>query len=124
MAYDEGLAERIRMVLDDDPRVSEKKMFGGIAFLLDGKMFVGIVKNDLMVRVGPERYDESLKRSSVRPMDFTGKPMNGYVYVSPKGVADDRRLAEWISMGSAFVTSLEAKPKRRVKKRVGATRRK
>jgi len=73
MAYDEGLAERIRALLEDERGVTEKKMFGGVAFLLDGKMFVGIVKHDLMVRVGPDRYQESLRRRHARPMDFTSR---------------------------------------------------
>jgi TfoX/Sxy family transcriptional regulator of competence genes len=71
LTYDEGLAERIRVVLEGRPKVTEKKMFGGVAFLLDGKMFVGIVKDDLMVRVGPDRYEEAIRQRHVRPMDFT-----------------------------------------------------
>jgi TfoX/Sxy family transcriptional regulator of competence genes len=106
MAYDEGLAERIRTILEEEQRVTEKKMFGGVAFLLDGKMFVGIVKHDLMVRVGPDRYEESLKRRHVRPMDFTGKPMAGYVYVAPDGVSEDDELAEWVRLGAQFVRTL------------------
>jgi TfoX/Sxy family transcriptional regulator of competence genes len=109
MAYDEGLAERIRSVLEDEPHVTEKKMFGGIAFLLDGKMFVGIVKHDLMVRVGPERYEESLRRPHVRPMDFTGKPMSGYVYVSPEGTAEDPDLERWVRLGASFAATLREK---------------
>ena len=116
MAYDEGLAGRIRTVLDDERGVAEKKMFGGVAFLLHGKMFVGIVKNDLMVRVGPERYGESLKQPHVRPMDFTGKPMAGYVFVAPAGVSEEETLAAWIRHGLAFASTLpekKAKPPRR-----------
>jgi TfoX/Sxy family transcriptional regulator of competence genes len=116
MAYDEGLAERIRSVLEGRPRVTEKKMFGGVAFLLDGKMFVGIVKDDLMVRIGPDRYPDALKRPHVRPMDFTGKPMVGYVYVAPDGVAEDRRLEEWVSLGAKFVATLPEKTKRAAKR--------
>jgi TfoX/Sxy family transcriptional regulator of competence genes len=110
MAYDEGLAERIRGVVEDDRRVSEKKMFGGVAFLLDGKMFVGIVKDDLMVRVGPERYDEALARAHVRPMDFSGKPMVGFIYVAPDGCDDDDDLERWVRLGAQFVATLPAKP--------------
>ncbi len=112
MPYDEGLAERIRSLIADDPRVTEKKMFGGVAFLLDGKMFVGIVKDDLMVRVGPERYEESLQGAHVRPMDFTGKPMLGYVYVAPDGVEEETQLAKWVRLGAKFVATLPAKTKR------------
>jgi TfoX/Sxy family transcriptional regulator of competence genes len=115
MAYDEGLAERIRGALDDESGITEKKMFGGIAFLLHGKMFVGIVKNDLMVRVGPDAYAEALKKPFARPMDFTGKPMAGYVYVAPKGTREDDALGNWIGRGLKFAATLRAgdkKPKR------------
>jgi TfoX/Sxy family transcriptional regulator of competence genes len=111
MAYDEGLAERIRWVLEDQSSITEKKMFGGIAFLLDGKMFVGIVKDDLMVRVGPERHQESLKKRHVRPMDFTGKSMVGYVFVAPDGVVEDAELERWVRMGKEFAATLPEKKK-------------
>lgn len=124
MAYDEGLAERIRSTLQDDDAVTEKKMFGGVAFLLDGKMFVGIVKNDLMVRVGPARYDASLKRAHVRPMDFTGKPMEGYVYVAPDGVAEDDELERWVRLAAQFVATLPKKSKPRAKNASATRRRK
>jgi TfoX/Sxy family transcriptional regulator of competence genes len=124
MAYDGGLAERIRFVLDEESRVSEKEMFGGVAFLLDGKMFVGVVKDDLMVRVGPEHYDDSLKRAHVRPMDFTGKPMVGYVFVAPDGVAEDPELERWIRLAAGFVTTLPKKTKPRAKKASQPRRRK
>jgi TfoX/Sxy family transcriptional regulator of competence genes len=118
MAYDEGLGERIRSVLEDRAKITEKKMFGGLAFLLDGKMFVGIVKNDLMVRVGPEQYEDALKRPHVRPMDFTGRPMIGYVYVSPAGVVEDEALGRWVQLGVGFVATIPAK-KARTKGRSG-----
>lgn len=118
MAYDEGLAERIRLVLDGRPKITEKKMFGGVAFLLEGKMFVGIVKDDLMVRVGPERHGEALEDPHARPMDFTGRPMAGYVFVAPAGVDDDDALARWVELGAGFVATLPAKkaPKKTPKK--------
>jgi TfoX/Sxy family transcriptional regulator of competence genes len=109
MAYDEGLAERIRSTLQDEFAFTEKKMFGGIAFLLDGRMFVGIVKDDLMVRVGPDHYAASLKRPHVRPMDFTGKPMEGYVYVAPRGVSEDDELERWVRLAAGFVATLPVK---------------
>jgi TfoX/Sxy family transcriptional regulator of competence genes len=112
MAYDEGLGERIRSVLEGRRKVVEKKMFGGVAFMLDGKMFVGIVKDDLLVRVGPERYEDAIKQRHVRPMDFTGKPMVGYVYVAPSGVTEDAILARWIEQGAEFVATLPAKKAR------------
>ncbi len=120
MAYDEGLAERIREVLDDEGGYTEKKMFGGIAFLRDGKMFVGIAKDQLMVRVGPERHQAALEEPHVRPMDFTGRPMAGYVFVAPAGVAEDAQLVRWVRLGAQFVATLPAKPGR--PKRKTATR--
>jgi TfoX/Sxy family transcriptional regulator of competence genes len=121
MAYDEGLAERIRDVLVDERGITEKKMFGGIAFLLDGKMFVGIVKDDLMVRVGPDHYAASLKRAHVRPMDFTGKPMAGYVYVAPAGLTDDEELERWVRLAAKFAATLKASAPSRRAPRAGGT---
>ncbi len=89
------------------PDVTEKKMFGGLAFLLDGKMFCGIVKDDLMVRVGPDKYEEALAEAYVRPMDFTGRPMNGYVFVGPGGSRIENALKKWVDQGAAFVATLD-----------------
>ena len=77
MAYDEGLAQRIRELLEDTPNLSEKKMFGGVAFLVNGSMAVGIIKDELMVRVGPEAHDHAIAEPHARPMDFTGRPLRG-----------------------------------------------
>jgi TfoX/Sxy family transcriptional regulator of competence genes len=109
MAYDEGLAERIRNVLEDARGVTEKKMFGGFAFLWHGHMFVGTAKGKLMVRVGPERYDALLKQRHVRPMDFTGKPMRGYIFVDAAGYAEDRDLARFVRLGLELVATLPKK---------------
>jgi hypothetical protein len=106
MAYDPALADRIRRVLASRAGVTEKPMFGGLTFLLNGKMFCGIVKGDLMVRVGPERYEESLARRHVRPMDFTGRPMTGYVYVGPGGSRTINMVRSWVDEGAAFVATL------------------
>ena len=106
MAYDEGLAERIRQALPAGRPIDEKAMFGGLAFLLDGRMFVGIVGDDLMVRVGPERHEEALSAPHVRPMDFTGRPMKGYVFVAPAGCASDGALREWVERAIAFASTL------------------
>jgi len=98
MAYDERLAERIRGVLRGRAGLEERKMFGGLAFLLGGRMFCGIVKDQLMVRVGPQRHDEALRHPHVRPMDFTGRPMRGMVFVAApafRGAA----LERWIERG-------------------------
>jgi len=107
MPYDEALAVRMRKALARRRGVTEKKMFGGLAFLLHGNMCVGIVKSDLMVRVGPERFAEALEDPQARPMDFTGRPMRGYVYVD--GAIDDDDLKEWIDLGVAFAKTLPAK---------------
>jgi TfoX/Sxy family transcriptional regulator of competence genes len=111
MAYDEGLAERIRSALQDERGVTERKMFGGIAFLLNEHMFVGTAKGDLMVRVGPERHEEALKQRHARPMDFTGRPMVGYVFVSPAGFYEDADLERWVRMGLTFAATLPEKKK-------------
>jgi len=79
MAYDEGLAERLRDLFVDRPGITEKKMFGGLAFMYRGHMLVGILEDSLMARVGTTEYADVLKRPHVREMDFTGKPMKGYV---------------------------------------------
>jgi TfoX/Sxy family transcriptional regulator of competence genes len=107
MAHDEALADRIRRALGHRPDVVERKMFGGLAFLLDGRMFCGIVKDELMVRVGPERYHAALAGPHVRPMDFTGRPMNGYVYVAPGGLKTERSMRRWVEQGAAFVGTVQ-----------------
>lgn len=112
MAYDEALADRARSAIGKRPDVSEKKMFGGVAFLLDEKMFVGIVKEELLVRVGPERFEEALARPHVRPMDFTGRPMVGFVYVAAPGCRTVKQVAAWAERAEKFVATVEKKPKR------------
>jgi TfoX/Sxy family transcriptional regulator of competence genes len=112
MAYDEGLAERIRGVLDEQPGVTEKRMFGGVAFLVRGHMSVGIVQDKLMVRVGPESYDRVLCERHARRMDFTGRPMKGFVYIVPSGYESDSDLQRWVDLGTSYVASLPAKPSR------------
>jgi len=107
MAYDEHLAEQMRGILAGAPGVDEKKMFGGVAFLKEGKMFCGIVKDDLMVRVGPEHYEAALADAHVRPMDFTGRPMNGYVFVGPGGTQTEKAIKRWVDQGAAFVATLD-----------------
>lgn len=108
MAYDEKLADRVRKAIGPHGDVTEKKMFGGVAFLLDGKMFCGVAKDDLMVRVGPEHHEAALAEEHVRPMDFTGRPMKGYVFVGPGGVRAVPAVRKWTDRGMAFVTTLDA----------------
>lgn len=105
MVYDETLAERIRSALADRQDVTEQKMFGGIAFMIGGRMAVGVVHDDLMVRVGPDAHDHAVAQPHVRPMDFTGRPMRGFVYVSPSGVADDGELTRRVEAGARFAAS-------------------
>jgi len=119
MSYDENLAERIRRVLPRSAHIAEKKMFGGIAFLLDGKMFIGITHKDLMVRVGPDAYEAALVRRHVRPMDFTGRPLTGYVYVNIAGARTDDAVADWAEQAMRFVRTL---PKSSKRKRTGRRR--
>lgn len=107
MAYDELLADRIRRAVGPRPDVTEKRMFGGSAFLLNGKMFCGVIKHDLMVRVGPDRYEAALGEGHVRQMDFTGRPMRGYVFVGPGGCRTERAIKKWVERGTAFVATLE-----------------
>jgi TfoX/Sxy family transcriptional regulator of competence genes len=109
MAYDEGLAERLREILAEEPGLSEKKMFGGLALMWQGHMFCGIIGQRLMVRVGPEQYEQALAEPHTQAMDFTGRPMKGYVYVEPEGLAEDDDLREWARRGLAFVESLPPK---------------
>jgi TfoX/Sxy family transcriptional regulator of competence genes len=109
MAYDEGLADRISVIMRDRTDVVEKKMFGGLCFMVSGNMCCGIVKDTLMARVGPDHYDEYLAESNAREMDFTGRSMKGMIYVSPEGVDADEDLEKWVSRCIAFVETLPAK---------------
>lgn len=109
MTYDERLAARVRKLLAPQDGLSEKKMFGGISFMLRGNMCCGVVKDDLVVRVGPEQYQEAVMRPHARPMDFTGRPLKGLVYVGPGGYASDQDLAKWVKRGVDFAASLPAK---------------
>jgi TfoX/Sxy family transcriptional regulator of competence genes len=109
MAYDEALAGRIRAFLARRQGVTERKMFGGVAFMLRGNMCCGALKKDLVVRVGPEYYPKALARPHVRPMDFTGRPLKGFVYVGPAGYRTDRALTRWIELGADYVASLPKK---------------
>lgn len=109
MAFDEGLAERIRERVDLTAGVTEKKMFGGLCFLLNGNMCFGIVGSELMVRVGPDAYEGALALPHARQMDFTGRSMRGFVYVDEAGVGEDEDLSAWMDRGLAFASSLPPK---------------
>ena len=109
MAFDESLAARIRDALARTKNVEEKKMFGGIGFLLDGNMLVGVWKNSLIARVGPDAYEDAMLEPHVGEFDITGKPMKGWVMVEPEGVDDDNQLKDWIRRAEEFVGTLPAK---------------
>ena len=109
MAYDEGLAQRVREMLEEEPGYNEKKMFGGICFLLHGNMSCGIIGEELIVRVGPVAYQESLQRPNVREFDFTGRPMKGWVTVACEGHEADEDLNAWLDKGMEYALSLPGK---------------
>ena len=109
MAYDEKVAERLSKVFIEHKGVVEKKMFGGIAYMYKDHMCVGVIDDMLMVRVGPEQYEKALSEKHVKPMDFTGRPMKGYVYVEPAGFKTEKSLRKWIDKGIGFVKTLPPK---------------
>ena len=109
MAYDEGVAQRIREFFENRIDVVEKKMFGGLAFMVSGHMCCGVEGNRLMARVGPGQYEMALERPFAREMDFTKKPLRGFVYVDPEGFEEDQDLESWVELCLKFVTTLPPK---------------
>ena len=109
MSYNAEIAERVKKALESREGLVERKMFGGIAFMHRGNMCCGIVDEMLMARVGPDAYEEALKRPHAREMDFTGKSLKGFVYVEPAGFAEDEQIQKWISLCEAFTGSLPPK---------------
>ncbi len=109
MAFDETLATRIRDHIGDHPALTERKMFGGIAFMIQGKMAVGVSGDDLMVRIDPADQEATLARPDVRPFDMTGRPMRGWILVAPGATESDEDLTGWVDTGVDFATSLPAK---------------
>jgi TfoX/Sxy family transcriptional regulator of competence genes len=109
MAFDEALADRIRDLLGARADVTERRMFGGIAFMIAGNMAVGIVGDDLMVRLDPADAERALSEPHTRPMDFTGKPAKNMVFVDAEGTAGDADLAGWVDAGADFAASLPPK---------------
>jgi len=99
MAYDEYLADRIKSVLTEKKvNFEEKKMMGGLTFMVNDKMCVGIVKDDLMARIDPELYQEVLKKKGCKEMNFTGRPMKGYVFIEPEGIDSEEELEYWVQL--------------------------
>ncbi len=109
MAYDEGLAQRVREVLCDCMGYEEKKMFGGIGFLLHGNMACGVIREDLIVRVGAENYSDALLQPDVELFDLTGRAMTGWVVVKEPGYRKDNNLKEWVDQGARYSLTLPPK---------------
>jgi hypothetical protein len=109
MAYDQALAQRLRMALDGIPELVEKKMFGGIAFLIRGNMACGVSGEQVIVRISPDRYAEALAQPFVRPFDMTGRPMKGWVVVEREGVHSQEDLQTWLQRGVDMAQSLPPK---------------
>ena len=109
MAYDETLAERMRDCFTRHRNIEERKMFGGLCFLLNGNLLVGVWKNSLIARLGPDEGETALLEPHVRAFDITGKPMRNWVMVEPEGVEDDEQLKAWIERATKFVRTLPKK---------------
>ena len=109
MAFDEQVAAKVRRIVKGSRGLSEKKMFGGLAFMIRGHMCCGVVGKKLMVRVGPDLYEHALSKPHAQLMDFTGKPLRGFVYVRPAGFSSEKDLKAWIAMATTFARSLKPK---------------
>ena len=109
MPYDERMAERVRKFLRGRRGLSERKMFGGNGFLLHGNMCVGVWREYLILRLGPEQAEDALREPFVKEFDITGRAMSGWVMVESRGVEDDAALADWITQALSFVQMLPAK---------------
>ncbi|MBI1227915.1 MAG: hypothetical protein GC192_21975 [Bacteroidetes bacterium] len=109
MAYSEELAKRIRPALAHRTDVEEKKMFGGLAFMVNGKMAVGIIKDQLMIRVVPNKYETLLEMPHTKPMDFTGRIMKGFVQIEESGLETEAQLQQWVETGIEFADLVEVK---------------
>jgi TfoX/Sxy family transcriptional regulator of competence genes len=109
VAYDEALAERVRAALGVVADVAEIKMFGGLCFTIRGSMALGVSHDDLMVRLSPDEGDAAMSESGARPMDFTGRPMRGYLFVAQDAIATERSLQRWVDRGVAHASSLPPK---------------
>lgn len=116
MAYNEKLADRTREIISrTHKKVEEKKMFGGLCFMVNGKMCVGVEQHRLMVRLDPERYDEAMEKEGCKPMDFTGKVMKGYVFVDADALGTEKKLGYWINLALEFNSKAKASKKKKKK---------
>ena len=113
MAYDEQLADRIREILIDQPVTEEKQMMGGLAFMVNDKMCVGVIKDEMMARIDPDVYDEALEKHGCRPMDFTHKPMKGWVFISPESIDNVKNLEYWIALALDYNKTAKVSKKRK-----------
>jgi TfoX/Sxy family transcriptional regulator of competence genes len=102
MAYSEALADRLRNYFSSVRKVEEKKMFGGLCFMVDDKMCVGAVGDELMARIDPETFDAALKKKGVRPMDHSGKSMKGFIFVAPHAIDNEKDLKYWLNEALEF----------------------
>lgn len=115
MAYNEKLSDRIREAMAHMPKVEEKQMFGGVCYMLNGKMCVGVVKNEMMCRIDPEIYEDVLKKKGCREMDFAGRPMKGYVYISEEGMRSKKDFEYWIGLCVEFNKKAKSSKKKKKK---------
>jgi TfoX/Sxy family transcriptional regulator of competence genes len=114
MAFDEFLADRIRVVLKEKKaRFTEKQMMGGLAFMVNDKMCVGIIKNNMMARIDPEVYEESIAKPGCRPMDFTGRPMKGWVYLEPEAIDMEVDLNKWVQLALDYNPKAKSSKKKK-----------
>lgn len=109
MAYSEQLGSRVREILEEGGDVDERKMFGGLAFMVNGHMCCGVIGDDLVLRVGADRAEQVLAEPHARPMDFTGRPLKGFVFVAPSGLRTEARLRHWLGLARDFVDELPPK---------------
>lgn len=115
MPFNESLANRVREELLNQPYVEEKKMMGGLTFMVNDKMCVGVLNDDLMARIHPEVYEEALEKPGCREMDFTKRPMKGFVFVGPEGTSRPQDLKYWINLALDY--NLVAKPSKKRKQK-------
>jgi TfoX/Sxy family transcriptional regulator of competence genes len=109
MGFDENLASRVRALLVDRTDITERRMFGGLAFMVGGHMSCGVIGDDLVLRLGADVADAALDEPHTRPMDFTGRPMSGFIYLAPEGATAEGDLRRWIDRSLAFAAELPPK---------------
>jgi TfoX/Sxy family transcriptional regulator of competence genes len=113
MPYDEKIADRIREELAPQRNVEEKKMMGGLTFMVNAKMCIGVLRDDIMVRIDPAAYEQALERKGCREMDFTGRPLKGFVFVSPDGTKGKKDIQYWIDLALAYNKKAKASRKKK-----------